>query len=75
MNKEQIEIERILAELSAEVSESSHSIFVAQRSVEDLDFMFCKGRMSLDMNGNEPKLNDEGRIVYFNWGALCGGTF
>lgn len=63
MNKEQIEIERILAELSAEVSENSHSIFVAQRSVEDLDFMFCKGRMSLDMNGNEPKLNDEGRII------------
>ncbi len=62
MNKEQLEIERILAELSAEVSESSHAIFVAQKSVNELDFMFCKGRMSLDMGGNEPKLNNEGRI-------------
>lgn len=62
MNKEQLEIERILAELSADVSESSHAIFVAQKSVNELDFMFCKGRMSLDMGANEPKLNDDGRI-------------
>ena len=63
MNKEQLEIERILAELSAEVAENSHTIFVAQNSIRELDFMFCKGRMSLDMDGNEPTLNTEGRIV------------
>lgn len=63
INKEQLEIERILAELSAVVSESSHTIFVAQNTVSELDFIFCKGRMSLDMNANEPKLNDKGRIV------------
>lgn len=63
MNKEQLEIERILAELSAAAADNAHALFVAQESVSELDFMFCKGRMSLDMNGNEPKLNDEGRIV------------
>ena len=63
MNKEQLEIERILAELSAAAADNAHALFVAQKSVSELDFMFCKGRMSLDMNGNEPKLNDEGRII------------
>lgn len=63
MNKEQLEIERILAELSAAVAENSHAVFVAQRSARELDFMFCKGRMSIDMDAREPKLNDEGRIV------------
>ena len=63
MNKEQLEIERILAELSVAAAENSHAIFVAQRSARELDFMFCKGRMSIDMDAREPKLNDDGRIV------------
>lgn len=62
--KEQQEIERILAELSSLVSENSHTIFVDYRCVSELDFMFCKGRLSLDMNANEPTLNDKG-IVHF----------
>lgn len=61
-NKEQIEIERILMELSADVSENSHTIFVDYAHVCELDFMFCKGRLSLDMNANEPRLNGEGRV-------------
>jgi DNA mismatch repair protein MutS2 len=63
-NKEQIEIERILMELSALVSENSHALFVDFNSITELDFMFCKGKLSLDMNANEPILNDEGRIVF-----------
>ena len=63
-NKEQIEIERILAELSALVAENSHTIFVDYSNVINLDFIFCKGRLSLDMDANEPKLNTEGRIYY-----------
>lgn len=63
MNKEQLETERILAELSAAAADNAHALFVAQKSVWELDFMFCKGRMSLDMNGNEPKLNDSGKII------------
>ncbi|MGN0149615.1 MAG: endonuclease MutS2 [Clostridia bacterium] len=62
-NKEQIEIERILMELSAAVSENSHAVFVDFNNITNLDFMFCKGKLSLDMNANEPKLNDEGRII------------
>lgn len=63
-NKEQMEIERILAELSANVAENSHTIFVDYNNVINLDFIFCKGRLSLDMDANEPKLNTDGRIYY-----------
>lgn len=62
--KEQQEIERILAELSALVAENSHTIFADYKYVTELDFMFCKGRLSLDMNANEPVLNDRGIIRY-----------
>ncbi|MCC8161196.1 MAG: endonuclease MutS2 [Oscillospiraceae bacterium] len=62
--KEQQEIERILAELSALVSENSHTVFVDYEQVTNLDFIFCKGRLSLDMDANEPKLNDKGIIRY-----------
>ena len=62
--KEQQEIERILAELSALVAENSHTIFVDYKYVTELDFLFCKGRLSLDMNANEPVLNDKGIIRY-----------
>ncbi len=60
--RERQEIERILMELSALVCENSHAIFVDYKNVTELDFMFAKARLSLDMNGVEPELNDEGRI-------------
>ncbi len=63
-NKEEREIERILAALSAEVANNSHTIFVNYNNMTKLDFMFAKGKLSLDMNANEPKLNDEGRIYF-----------
>lgn len=62
--KEQQEIERILMELSALVCENSHTIFVDYKYVCELDFMFAKAKLSLDMNGNEPKLNDKGIIDF-----------
>ncbi len=61
-NKEQIEIDRILAELSAEVSENSHTVFVDYNNITELDFLFCKAKLSLDMNANEPELNDKGIV-------------
>ena len=61
-NKEQQEIERILAELSAAAAENSHEIFVDYRVIAELDFMFAKGRLSLDMNAAEPRLNGKGII-------------
>lgn len=64
MNKEQLEIERILMELSALVSENSHTVFVDYGAVCELDFLFAKAKLSLDMNASEPNLNDEGKIVF-----------
>ena len=63
-SKEQQEIERILMELSAQVCEYSHAIFVDYKSVCELDFMFAKAKLSLDMNGTEPELNDKGIISF-----------
>ena len=63
-NQEQQEIERILAELSALTAESSHEIFVDFRETSNLDFIFAKGRLSLDMNATEPVLNDSGIINF-----------
>lgn len=63
-NKEIREIERILAELSALVTESSHEIFVDCKEIAELDFIFCKGKLSLDMNATEPVLNEDGIINF-----------
>lgn len=63
-NKEKQEIDRILAELSSEVTESSHEIFVDFIAVADLDFIFAKGKLSIDMNGSEPVLNSDGIINF-----------
>lgn len=61
-NKEQIEIERILSELSAAVAEKAHTIFVDYNCILELDFMFAKGRLSVDMSAIEPKINTDGII-------------
>ncbi len=63
-NREQQEIERVLAELSVEVAEHSHTIFVDYNNITELDFIFCKARLSLDMNANEPELNEDGIIKF-----------
>ena len=60
--KEEAEIEKILYDLTSLVTECSHSLFVNYRIICDLDFWFCKAKLSLDMNGNEPKLNDKGIV-------------
>ena len=64
MNKEQLEIEKILATLSAEVAESSGLILSAYEIVTSLDFIFCKAKLSFDMNATEPILNDRGIIRF-----------
>ena len=60
--KEQAEIERILAALSAEVSEYQGEIEADYETLCELDFIFCKGKLSADMGASEPVLNDKGRI-------------
>lgn len=64
MGREQQEIERILAELSAAVTENSHEIFVDYKCITELDFIFAKGKLSLDTNGSEPVLNEDGVINF-----------
>ena len=63
-NREELEIERILMELSAMVAENSHSVFVDYSCILNLDFMFCKGKLSIDMKATEPVLNDKGIIDF-----------
>lgn len=63
-NKEQQEIEKILSTLSVEVTENSHEIFVDVMTLFELDFIFAKGKLALDMDAREPVLNDKGIINY-----------
>ena len=58
--KEKEEIERILYELSAFVSEFAEQILANFNTVYELDFIFCKARLSLSQNAAE--LNDQGVI-------------
>lgn len=64
LNKEQAEIDRILYELSQEVSQREDSIITDYELISRLDFIFCKAKLSLDMNGVEPSLNSEGIINF-----------
>lgn len=60
--KEREEIERILAELSSLVALESESIFNNQKILAQLDFIFAKGKLALDMKATKPILNDRGYI-------------
>lgn len=63
-NKESREIDKILEELSGAVTENSHEIFVDVKEILELDFIFAKGKLSLDMNASEPILNTDGIINF-----------
>lgn len=63
-NREVREIERILAELSAAVAECGGLLMSDYRIITELDFIFCKAKLSLDMGANEPQLNDNGVIEF-----------
>jgi len=64
MNKEEQEIEKILASLTALVSEVTGIVMTDYEQMCELDFIFAKGKLSLDYNGNEPVLNNEGIIEF-----------
>ena len=59
---EKREIEKILAELTVAVVENSHEIFVDFVAIAELDFIFSKGKLSIDMNATEPVLNSDGIV-------------
>ena len=60
--EEQAEITRILEAFSSRVGEHVHTLANDQKLLSDLDFISAKGKLSLDMDGREPLLNDEYKI-------------
>ena len=62
MLKEKAEIERILTALSAKVTEHINECVNNSKILTELDFIFAKGALALDMNASRPVFNTEGRI-------------
>lgn len=62
MGLEREEIERILAELTSDVAESSDLLLTDAALLAEIDFIMAKGELSLQMKAMPPHLNDAGRI-------------
>lgn len=60
---EENEVYRILYTLTAMVAESAPLMHENIRLMEKLDFIFSKGKLSMDMDAVEPSVNTERRIV------------
>lgn len=60
--QEQEEIQVILARLSVDAAEYIEEIRLNYKALVELDFIFAKGALALDMNANRPVFNTEGRI-------------
>ena len=60
--KEQEEIQVILARLSADVAEYIDSIRTDYKVMTELDFIFARGNLAINMNASKPIFNTEGRI-------------
>ncbi|GHU88672.1 endonuclease MutS2 [Clostridia bacterium] len=64
--KEKTEIERILAELSADCADHADGIRVSFQALVELDVVFARGKYSYAVNGSEPVLNGGGNIHFRN---------
>jgi DNA mismatch repair protein MutS2 len=64
--QEQIEIERILRELSSEVGCHSEGLIMALESAEDLDFAFGRAKLALTMNATGPEIREDNRLEIIN---------
>lgn len=62
-SKEQAEIERILAEFSAEVGAYADSICQSYKIITELNVIFAKAQLAYSMKASLPILNDKGRIL------------
>ncbi|NEX78406.1 endonuclease MutS2 [Bacillus thermocopriae] len=63
--KEQLEIERILTELSAQVAEHAEELKVIVDVLANLDFIFAKARYGKKMKATKPSMNNDGRVVLY----------
>ena len=57
--KEQEEIEKVLAALSAQVADHAEDIAENQKMLTRLDFVFAKASLALEQNATEPVFNNE----------------
>lgn len=64
--KEKAEIERILKELTQYVAAVSSELVSNQKILAQIDFIFAKAKLSLDMKGMKPELNDKGYVKIKN---------
>lgn len=62
LSREQVEIERILAELSAEAGNFASGIISGYRAAVELNLIFAKANLGYKMKASMPLVNDEGRI-------------
>ncbi|GHH97238.1 endonuclease MutS2 [Neobacillus kokaensis] len=63
--KEQLEIERILMELSAKAAEYENELQIIVRVLANLDFVFAKARYGKKIKATMPAMNDQGRISLY----------
>lgn len=61
--KEKNEIERILAELTAQVSEIADTVKYNYEGITDIDLYFAKAKLAVALKAVCPKMNDEGKIM------------
>lgn len=60
---EQREIQRILQSLSDRVGESATAIINNQKVLVQMDYIMAKGKLSLSMKGEEPKISEHGELL------------
>lgn len=61
-NEEKKEIERILYELSSEVSEYKAYLETNEEALQSISFIFARARLAREMRATEPVLNDKGYV-------------
>ena len=61
-SRESHEIERILAELSANVADISHALWLNYMNITELAFIFACGQLSVRMNAVSPRISDKREI-------------
>lgn len=62
LSQEQVEIERILAELSAEAGNFAGGIISGYHAAVELNLIFAKANLGYKMKATMPLVNDEGKI-------------